>query len=92
LVLGHDIDFCADHLKRVVVMSGGRILADGPAEQILAQVPTLVQAQAKPPQLRAIWYKALAWARRRSPQKVFCRLGKHERRKRAHVDEVAPEF
>lgn len=51
LAISHDIDFCADHFDRVVVMSGGQIVADGPAERILGQEAILAQAQVEPPQL-----------------------------------------
>lgn len=64
LVISHDIDFCADHFERVVVMSGGRIAADGPAEQVLAQESVLAAAQVEPPQMVRL---AQALKLRRSP-------------------------
>lgn len=51
LAISHDIDFVADHFPRVVVMAGGRILADGPSAHIWAQSELLGQAQIDPPQL-----------------------------------------
>jgi energy-coupling factor transport system ATP-binding protein len=51
LTITHDIDFCAEHFERVVVMAGGRILADGPAAQTLAQVDALARAEVEPPQM-----------------------------------------
>jgi energy-coupling factor transport system ATP-binding protein len=38
VTISHDLDFCAEHFERVVVMSGGLVLADGPAPEILSQV------------------------------------------------------
>ena len=51
VTISHDLDFCAEHFERVVVMSGGRILADGPAPEILSQVDLLAQADVEPPQI-----------------------------------------
>jgi energy-coupling factor transport system ATP-binding protein len=51
IAISHDIEFCGDHFERIVVMEGGRILADGPAARILAQVGLLAQADVVPPQL-----------------------------------------
>jgi energy-coupling factor transport system ATP-binding protein len=51
LTISHDIDFCAEHFERVVVMSRGQMLADGPAGAVLAQSELLTQAAVEPPQL-----------------------------------------
>jgi energy-coupling factor transport system ATP-binding protein len=51
LTISHDIDFCAEHFERVVVMARGEILADGPAATILAQDKLLAHADVEPPQL-----------------------------------------
>lgn len=51
LVITHDLDFCAKHLERVVLMAGGRILADGPARHVLADEPSLERSMLEPPQL-----------------------------------------
>lgn len=51
LLISHDLDFCAEHAKRVIVMAGGRILADGPAAGVLAKSQTLAKAAVIPPQL-----------------------------------------
>lgn len=47
----HDLDFCLRHFDRVAVMAGGRILADGPAPDVLRRVDLLRQAQVEPPEL-----------------------------------------
>jgi energy-coupling factor transport system ATP-binding protein len=49
ILITHDLDFCAQHAKRVVVMADGRILTDGPAKKVLAQSETLAQAAVSPP-------------------------------------------
>lgn len=51
LAITHDMEFCADHFNRVVVMADGQITADGPAGQILRQTELLVRADVQPPQL-----------------------------------------
>ena len=54
LTITHDLDFCAAHFERVVVMSEGRILGDGPARQVLREAALLQQAHVRPPQLIAL--------------------------------------
>jgi len=54
VAITHDLDFAADHFERVVVMSRGRILADGPAREVLGQVDLLQEARIRPPQLVAL--------------------------------------
>lgn len=51
LAISHDIDFCAEHFGRVVVMSGGKVAADGAARTILGQGELLQRADVDPPQL-----------------------------------------
>ncbi|MFW5941206.1 MAG: energy-coupling factor ABC transporter ATP-binding protein [Chloroflexota bacterium] len=51
LTITHDMDFCADYFARVVVMTGGRVVADGPAPEILTQKRLLENAGVEPPQL-----------------------------------------
>ncbi|MGH2581318.1 MAG: energy-coupling factor ABC transporter ATP-binding protein [Anaerolineales bacterium] len=51
LIISHDLDFCAEHAERVVVMVDGRVLADGPAKEILSQADILNRAAVHPPQL-----------------------------------------
>lgn len=47
----HDIDFCAEHFERVVVMANGKVILDGPARSALAQSSILAQTYVEPPQL-----------------------------------------
>lgn len=51
LLISHDLDFCAEHASRVVVMAEGHILADGEAKDVLAQTELLARAAVYPPQL-----------------------------------------
>lgn len=51
LAITHDIDFCAGHFERVVVMGQGQVLADGPASAVLGQGELLAQTDVQPPQL-----------------------------------------
>jgi len=47
----HDIDFCAEHFERSVIMANGKIVLDGPTRQVLSQVPAFDQTYVEPPQL-----------------------------------------
>lgn len=51
IVITHDIDFCAEHFERAVIMAQGRILLDGPARSVLAQEDILARTYVEPPQL-----------------------------------------
>ena len=51
ITITHDIDFCAEHFERVVVMADGQVLCDGPARTVFAQAEALAQADVEPPQL-----------------------------------------
>jgi energy-coupling factor transport system ATP-binding protein len=61
--ISHDIDFCAEHFERVVIMAGGRILLDAPARQALAQADILAQTDVEPPQLMRL-AAGLVWQHR----------------------------
>lgn len=51
VMISHDVDFCAQHAQRLVVMLNGRVHADGPARRVFAQTATLAQSAITPPQL-----------------------------------------
>lgn len=51
VTITHDIDFCAEHFERTVVMSGGKILLDGPSRPVLSQTGILAQTYVEPPQM-----------------------------------------
>jgi len=51
ITITHDIDFCAEHFERVVVMAGGRLLIEGSSRVVLSQAEILAQTYVEPPQL-----------------------------------------
>jgi energy-coupling factor transport system ATP-binding protein len=51
ITITHDIDFCAENFERVIAMSKGQILLDGPARDVLGQEDILAQTYVDPPQL-----------------------------------------
>ena len=51
ITITHDIDFCAENFERVVALSKGQVLLDGPAHEILGQEEVLAQTYVDPPQL-----------------------------------------
>jgi energy-coupling factor transport system ATP-binding protein len=51
IIVTHDMEFVADYIPQVVLLSGGRLLAQGPAEEILTQRELLERASLLPPQL-----------------------------------------
>jgi energy-coupling factor transport system ATP-binding protein len=51
ITITHDIDFCAENFDRVIALSKGQILLDGPAREILGQEEILAQTYVDPPQL-----------------------------------------
>lgn len=58
IIVSHDIEFLWPMQPRVVVMSRGKIIADGPAPDLMLQRETLVSARVSQPQLVSI-YQAL---------------------------------
>lgn len=51
ITISHDVDFCAEHFPRVVLMAQGQVLADSPAEEMLYQFDLLLRAAVEPPQI-----------------------------------------
>ncbi|MGE5374050.1 MAG: energy-coupling factor ABC transporter ATP-binding protein [Bacteroidota bacterium] len=51
ITITHDIDFCAENFERVIALSQGRILLDGPANDVLGQEEILATTYVDPPQL-----------------------------------------
>jgi energy-coupling factor transport system ATP-binding protein len=51
ITISHDIDFCADHCSRLIVLGSGRVLLDGPPEVVFARTDLLAQTAVEPPQL-----------------------------------------
>jgi energy-coupling factor transport system ATP-binding protein len=51
ITITHDMDFCADHCGRLIVLHGGRVQLDGPPERVFSQTETLAQSAVEPPQI-----------------------------------------
>lgn len=51
IAITHDIDFAAENFDRVMAMSQGQILLDGPAARVFGEEKTLAQTYVDPPQL-----------------------------------------
>lgn len=51
VAISHHIDFCALNFARIVVMADGRILSDGPPEEVFRQEAILAEAHVEPPQI-----------------------------------------
>jgi energy-coupling factor transport system ATP-binding protein len=51
ITITHDIDFCAEHFERVIALSQGQVLLDGPAGEVFRQADLLAQTYVDPPQL-----------------------------------------
>jgi energy-coupling factor transport system ATP-binding protein len=67
ITITHDIDFCAEHFERVVVMLNGRILLDGSRREVLPQAELLARTYVEPPQLMRL---AMALGMERMPLSV----------------------
>lgn len=51
IMISHDMDFCAQHSERMVVMLNGKIHMDGSPVEVLRQTQKLDEAEVAPPQL-----------------------------------------
>ena len=51
IAISHHIDFCASNFSRIVVMAGGRIVADGSPQTVFSEEGLLAEAQVEAPQL-----------------------------------------
>jgi energy-coupling factor transport system ATP-binding protein len=51
ITITHDIDFCAENFERVIALSQGRVLLDGPANEVLGREEILAATFVDPPQL-----------------------------------------
>lgn len=51
IAITHDLDFAAESFNRMVVMTGGRIVGDGPTPEVVDQFELLASAHVEPPQL-----------------------------------------
>jgi energy-coupling factor transport system ATP-binding protein len=51
ITISHDVDFCAENFDRIIALSQGRVLLDGPVVEIIAQADLLNTTHVDPPQL-----------------------------------------
>jgi energy-coupling factor transport system ATP-binding protein len=51
IIVTHDMEFVSDYIPRTILLSGGRVLADGSTKEILTQKELLAKASLVPPQL-----------------------------------------
>jgi energy-coupling factor transport system ATP-binding protein len=51
VAISHHIEFCAANFERIVVMSQGRIIADGTPAVVFAEEAALAEAHVEAPQL-----------------------------------------
>ena len=55
VIVTHDVEFVAECNPRVMLMSEGRIVADGEAKRILTDTKLVAQASIVPPQITQIF-------------------------------------
>ncbi|MEA1968371.1 MAG: hypothetical protein U9N77_09135 [Thermodesulfobacteriota bacterium] len=58
IAITHDMDFCADHFDRAVVMHRGKVLMDGPAQRVFYHGEPGMYGTVIPPQITSIAQKA----------------------------------
>ncbi|MBI1743212.1 ABC transporter ATP-binding protein [Candidatus Acetothermia bacterium] len=51
ITISHDMDFCAEHFERIMVMKQGRMLIDGATHDVFARFELLAEAFLEPPQM-----------------------------------------
>ena len=54
IMVSHDMEIVQDFSDRILVLAGGKLIADGPAHTILSDKPLLAQASLLPPQIADI--------------------------------------
>jgi len=56
IIVTHDVEFVAECRPRVVLMAGGEIIADGPAERIMTDMDALKRASVSPPEIAKVFH------------------------------------
>ncbi|MEN2974366.1 MAG: ABC transporter ATP-binding protein [Candidatus Caldarchaeales archaeon] len=56
IISSHDVEFIADLNPRIILMSKGRIVRDGPAEEVLTDLKILQECRLIPPQIVSLTY------------------------------------
>lgn len=51
IAITHDMDWCAEHFERVIVLKQGRMLIDGDSRRVFAQPDVLAETFIEPPQV-----------------------------------------
>lgn len=51
IIISHDLDFCVEHLDRTILLTRGKVLADGATRQIVQDFNTLEKAALEPPEM-----------------------------------------
>ncbi|MEM3952051.1 MAG: ATP-binding cassette domain-containing protein, partial [Nitrososphaerota archaeon] len=57
IISSHDVEFISDLRPRIVLMSRGRVVDDGPAEEILTKLELLNECRLIPPQIVSLTSK-----------------------------------
>lgn len=60
IAITHDMDYCAEHFDRVIVMAQGELIADGSPDEVFQQSGVLTRAAIEPPQLSRL-AERLGW-------------------------------
>jgi len=69
LMATHQMSLVPEVASRMLVMQGGRLLADGPVRELLTDVPLLEQARLQPPDITRFFYKK-ALLENRKPERL----------------------
>lgn len=67
VIATHDVEFVSELSPRVVLMGGGRVLADGKADEVLTDEELLMRARVLPPQSAVISSRLERFGVRRTP-------------------------
>ena len=51
ITISHDVDFCADHCDRFIVLRSGQVLIDGPPQSVFARGDVLAESAVELPQI-----------------------------------------
>ena len=57
LMATHQMSLVPEVAKRMLIMQGGKIIADGPVRELLTNVPLLEQARLEPPSITRFFYQ-----------------------------------
>ncbi len=69
LMATHQMNLVPEVAKRMLVMQGGHIIADGPVRELLTNIPLLEQARLQPPDITRFFYKK-ALLENRKPERL----------------------